>query len=51
MTASLALPLTHVTRLLQDAWLHGQWNGTAGLVLAGTGLASTVVAAWAFRWS
>ena len=50
-TASLALPLTHVTRLLQDAWLHGQWNGTAGLVLAGTGLASTVVAAWAFRWS
>ena len=51
VTASLALPLTHVTRLLQDAWLHGQWNGTAGLVLAGTGLASTVVAAWAFRWS
>jgi ABC-2 type transport system permease protein len=50
-TASLALPLTHTTRLLQDAWLHGQWNGTAALVLAGMGLVSTAVAAWAFRWT
>ncbi len=50
-TASLALPLTHVTQLLRDAWLHGQWNGTAALSLAGMGLASTTVAAWAFRWT
>jgi len=48
---SLALPLSHTTRLLQDAWLHGQWNGTAAIVLAGVGLLSTVVAAWAFRWA
>jgi ABC-2 type transport system permease protein len=50
-SASAALPLTHATWLLQDAWLRGQWNGTAGLVLAGVGTVSTVVAAWAFRWS
>jgi ABC-2 type transport system permease protein len=50
-TASLALPLTHTTRLLQDAWLHGQWNGTAALILAGLGLLSIVAAAWAFRWT
>jgi ABC-2 type transport system permease protein len=50
-TASLALPLTHTTRLLQDAWLHGQWNGTAALILAGVGIVSTAVAAWAFRWT
>ncbi|PSQ61904.1 MAG: ABC transporter permease [Bacteroidetes bacterium QH_10_64_19] len=50
-SASAALPLTHATWLLQDAWLRGQWNGTAGLVLAGVGIVSTVVAAWAFRWS
>ena len=50
-TASLALPLTHTTRLLQDAWLHGQWNGTAALVLAGMSVVSTAVAAWAFRWT
>lgn len=50
-TASLALPLTHTTRLLQDAWLQGQWNGTAALVLAGVGIAGTTLAAWAFRWT
>jgi ABC-2 type transport system permease protein len=50
-TASLALPLTHTTRLLQNAWLHGQWNGTAALVLASMGVVSTAVAAWAFRWT
>jgi ABC-2 type transport system permease protein len=50
-TASLALPLTHATRLLQDAWLHGQWNAPAALVLLATGVASTVVAARVFRWT
>jgi ABC-2 type transport system permease protein len=50
-TASLALPLTHATRLLQDAWLQGQWNGTAALVLAGVGAVSAAVAAWQFRWT
>jgi len=50
-TASLALPLTHTTHLLQDAWLHGQWNGTAALILAGVAVASTAVAAWSFRWT
>jgi ABC-2 type transport system permease protein len=50
-TASLTLPLTHATRLLQDAWLQGQWNGTAALVLAGVGAASAAVAAWQFRWT
>ena len=50
-TASAALPLTHVTWLLQDAWLHGQWNGTAALVLVGMGSACAAIAAWAFRWT
>jgi ABC-2 type transport system permease protein len=50
-TASLALPLTHATRLLQAAWLHGQWNAPAALVLLATGVVSTAVAAWAFRWT
>jgi len=50
-TASLALPLTHTICLLQDAWLHSQWNGTAALVLAGVGILSTGVAAWTFRWT
>lgn len=50
-TASAALPLTHATWLLQDAWLLGEWNETAGLVLAGMGIVSTGMAAWTFRWS
>jgi ABC-2 type transport system permease protein len=50
-TASAALPLTHATWLLQDTWLHGQWNGTAALVLAGMGLVSTALATWGFRWT
>lgn len=50
-TASLALPLTHATRLLQDAWLQGQWNGPAALVLLGMGAVSAAVAAWTFRWT
>ena len=50
-TASLALPLTHVTRLLQETWLHGRWNGTSALVLAGVGAVSAVTAAWIFRWT
>jgi ABC-2 type transport system permease protein len=50
-TVSLALPLTHVTRLLQEAWLHGQWNGTSALTLAGVGGASAAIAAWTFRWT
>lgn len=50
-TASLALPLTHATHLLQDAWLHGRWNETAALVLVEIGTASALGAAWQFRWT
>ena len=50
-TASVVLPLTHTTLLLQDAWLHGQWNGTAALVLAGVGIGSTIAATWTFQWT
>lgn len=50
-TASVALPLTHATWLLQDAWLHGQWNGSSSLVLLGMGLVCAGVSAYAFRWT
>lgn len=50
-TTSQALPLTHATHLLQAAWLQGQWNSTAALVLLATGAASTAVAVWTFRWT
>lgn len=50
-TASLALPLTHATRLLQDVWLQGQWNGPFSLVLLGVGLTCAAVATWSFRWT
>lgn len=49
-TASTALPLTHATRLLQDAWLDGQWNGSSALVLLGVGLSCASIAALVFRW-
>ena len=50
-TASAALPLTHATWLLQDAWLQGQWNGSSSLVLVGMGLACAGLAASVFRWT
>ncbi|MFB6230745.1 MAG: ABC transporter permease [Salinibacter sp.] len=50
-TASAALPLTHATWLLQDAWLHGQWNGASSLVLVGMGIGCASIGAYAFRWS
>lgn len=50
-TASATLPLTHATRLLQDAWLQGHWNGLSSLVLVGMGVSCTGVAAFVFRWS
>jgi ABC-2 type transport system permease protein len=50
-TASAALPLTHATWLLQDAWLQGQWNGASSLVLVGMGVACAGVGAYAFRWT
>jgi len=50
-TASAALPLTHATWLLQDAWLQGQWNGVSSLVLVGMGIICTAFAAYVFRWT
>lgn len=50
-TASAALPLTHATWLLQEAWLHGQWNRPSSLVLFGMGIACASVAAYVFRWT
>lgn len=50
-TVSTALPLTQVTHLLQEAWLQGQWNGTATLVLVALFGGSIVTATWAFRWT
>ena len=50
-TATAALPLTHATWLLQDAWLQGQWNGSSSLVLVGMGLACAGLAASVFRWT
>jgi ABC-2 type transport system permease protein len=50
-TASLALPLTHTTHLLQAAWLQGQWNGFSSLVLVGMGAVSAGLAAAVFRWT
>ena len=50
-TASAALPLTHATWLLQDAWLQGQWNGASSLVLVGTGIICAGIGTYAFRWT
>lgn len=50
-TTSLALPLTHAARLLQAAWLQGQWNGSSSLVLVGMGVACAGVGAYVFRWT
>ena len=50
-TASAALPLTHATWLLQDAWLQGQWNGLSSLVLVGMGIVSAGIGTYAFRWT
>ena len=50
-TASLALPLTHTTHLLQATWLQGQWNGFSSLVLVGMGAVSAGLAAAVFRWT
>lgn len=50
-SASVMLPLTHVTWLLQDALLHEQWNGTAMLVLTGLLGISTALAALTFQWT
>lgn len=50
-TASAALPLTHATWLLQDAWLQGQWNGTSALVLGGLGIICAGIGAYVFRWT
>lgn len=50
-TASTALPLTHATLLLQDAWLNGQWNGSSALVLLVVGLICAGIAALVFRWT
>jgi ABC-2 type transport system permease protein len=50
-TASAFLPLTHATRLLQDAWLHGQWNGSSSLVLVGMGVVCAGAGTRVFRWT
>lgn len=50
-TASAALPLTHATWFLQDAWLHGEWNGPSSLVLLVMGIVSVSIAASIFRWT
>ncbi len=44
-----ALPLWHVTSLVQDAWLGFGWNMTAALVVAGFLLAATAITFLVFR--
>jgi ABC-2 type transport system permease protein len=44
-----ALPLWHVTSLVQDAWLGFGWNVTASLVLAGFLIMAAAITFLLFR--
>lgn len=44
------LPLTPVVQLMQEPWLTGEWLVRQSVVTAGIGLASAVVAWFAYRW-
>jgi ABC-2 type transport system permease protein len=47
---SSILPLTHVTLLLQETWLFGEWEVLSSLVLAGFLVVAAVVTVRFFRW-
>lgn len=47
---SEALPLTHVTELVQQLWLQGTWRPVSVLVLLGLVIVAGTVALRSFRW-
>jgi ABC-2 type transport system permease protein len=47
---SNAMPLTHVSLLLQDTWLFGAWDTGASLALLGFLVVAAVVTVRFFRW-
>lgn len=44
------LPLTHVVRLLQEAWLHSQWDATASVVVLAVLVTAVLLSLRFFRW-
>lgn len=45
-----AVPLTYVSRLLQEAWLEGGWAWADAGIVAAIGVAASLVTARFFRW-
>lgn len=45
-----AMPLWHVTVLLQDAWLDFGWNASAFLIVIGVMVTAAVASVRVFRW-
>lgn len=44
------LPFTHVVLAMQDPWLRGEWDWTAGAIVLAFIAAAMLVALRAFRW-
>lgn len=44
------LPLTHVVKLLEDLWLHGDWNWVSLAVVVGMLVIGLPISSRTFRW-